>query len=111
MNMEFNNGKGMETDIGGNVSVVKSGIDKSGARRYPRYEETRLGGEVASAEEGLDKLLTIQEVCELLKVSKGYVYWLTHQRKIPFIKMQGHLRFRWNDIDSWLREQEVRSGS
>lgn len=58
-----------------------------------------------------DRLLTIEEVCELLKVSKGYIYWLTHQRKIPFIKMQGHLRFRWSDIDSWLREQEVRSGS
>ena len=57
------------------------------------------------------KLLTIQEVCELLKVSKGYVYWLTHRRKIPFIKMQGHLRFRRSDIDSWLREQEVRGGS
>jgi len=59
----------------------------------------------------VDELLTVQELCGLLKVSRGYIYWLTHRRKIPFIKMQGHLRFRWSDIDVWLREQEVRSGN
>lgn len=57
-----------------------------------------------------DRLLTTQEVCELLKISKGYLYWLTHQKKIPYIKMQGHLRFRNSAIDNWLRAQEVRSG-
>ena len=55
--------------------------------------------------EGAD-LLTLQEVCELLKVTKAYVYSLMHQKKIPHIKMQGHLRFRRSDIDDWLREQE-----
>ena len=58
-----------------------------------------------------DRLLTIKEVCELLKVSKTYIYWLTHRNKIPYIKMQGHLRFRRSAIDDWLMAQEVRSGS
>ena len=58
-----------------------------------------------------DSLLTIKEVCELLKVSKTYIYWLTHRQKIPRIKMQGHLRFRRSAIDKWLMAQEVRSGS
>ena len=58
-----------------------------------------------------DKLLTTQEVCELLKVSDNYIYGLTHLKKIPYIKMQGLLRFRRSDIDDWLRAQEVRSGS
>jgi len=58
--------------------------------------------------EGAD-LLTLQEVCELLKVSKAYIYSLTHLKKIPHIKMMRHLRFRRSDIDNWLREQEVRS--
>lgn len=58
--------------------------------------------------EGAD-LLTLQEVCELLKVSKAYIYSLTHQKKIPHIKMSGLLRFRRSDIDDWLAEQEVRS--
>ncbi len=110
MHIEFDDGEGMETNIGDNDSVVESGIDKSNAKRYPRYDETGLEGKVISAEERLDKLLTTQEVCELLKISKGYLYWLTHQKKIPHIKMQGHLRFRKSAIDSWLREQEVRSG-
>ena len=58
-----------------------------------------------------DRLYTVEEICELLKVSKGYIYWLTHRKKIPFIKMQGHLRFRRSTIDNWLMSQEVRIGS
>lgn len=59
------------------------------------------------SEEGAD-LLTLHEVCELLKVSKDYIYSLTHRRKIPHIKMSGLLRFRRSDLDDWLAEQEVR---
>ncbi|MFC1717776.1 helix-turn-helix domain-containing protein [Candidatus Poribacteria bacterium] len=69
---------------------------------------TWIEGLMMSTETILDRLLTIQEVCELLKVKKTYIYWLTHQRKIPYIKMQGHLRFRQSDIDEWLSSQEVR---
>ena len=58
-----------------------------------------------------DKLLTVQEVCGLLKVSKAYIYSLTCRKKIPHIKMMGRLRFRQSEIDGWLREQEVRSGN
>jgi excisionase family DNA binding protein len=55
-----------------------------------------------------EKLLTVQEICELLKVPKTYIYWLTHKRQIPFIKMMGHLRFRQSEIDAWLESKEVR---
>lgn len=58
-----------------------------------------------------DRLLTVQEICELLKVQKTYIYWLTHRKKIPYIKMQGHLRFRQSAIDEWLMSQEVRSNA
>jgi excisionase family DNA binding protein len=37
----------------------------------------------------VDRLLTVQEICELLKVKKTYVYWLTHRNRIPHIKIQG----------------------
>ena len=70
-----------------------------------------LEGEEVSVEAKIDILLTVQEVCELLKVSRTYIYWLTHQKRIPHIKMQGHLRFRQSAIDDWLRAQEVRNGS
>jgi excisionase family DNA binding protein len=68
-----------------------------------------MEGEEMSAGTRLDRLLTIQEVCELLRVKKTYVYWLTYQKKIPDIKMQGHLRFRQSAIDEWLDSQEVRN--
>ncbi len=55
----------------------------------------------------IDRLLTVQEISELLKVPKSYVYWLTHQKKIPHLKIQGHLRFRQSHIDEWLDSQEV----
>ena len=89
--------------------IMKSAIDKQDETHYPRHNRTGLEGKSISAE--LDELLTVQELCELLKVSKSYIYWLKHQRKIPFIKMSGHLRFRRSAIDNWLRAQEVRSGS
>jgi excisionase family DNA binding protein len=84
---------------------MKSGIDKLGKTYYPGHDKAGLEGEIMSAEE--DKLLTVQEICNLLKVPKTYIYSLTHQRKIPHIKMQGQLRFWRSDIDEWLRSQEV----
>jgi excisionase family DNA binding protein len=62
-----------------------------------------------SVELEADKLLTVQEVCRLLKVKKTYVYSLTYQKKIPHIKMQGHLQFRRSAIDDWLHSQEIRA--
>lgn len=66
-----------------------------------------LEGEEVSVEIKIDRLMTVQEVCELLNVRKTYVYWLTHRRKIPHIKLQGHLRFRQSAIDEWIRIQEI----
>ena len=36
--------------------------------------DTWTGLKSMSVEAGLDRLLTVQEVCELLKVKKSYVY-------------------------------------
>ena len=90
--------------------IEDSGIDTLNQIGYPLHE-AKMEGKKMSAEQGKDKLLTVQEVCELLEVSKNYIYWLTHKQKIPHIKMQGHLRFRRSAIDNWLMAQEVRSGS
>lgn len=57
------------------------------------------------------RLLTVKEVCELLNVKRSYVYWLTHRKVLPHIKMQGHLRFRKSAIDEWLEKQEIRNAS
>ena len=56
----------------------------------------------------IERLLTVQDISSLLRVPKSYVYWLTHQKKIPHMKINGHLRFRRSDIDQWLNDKEIR---
>ena len=58
-----------------------------------------------------DRLLNIQDVCKLLGVKKPYVYQLTHRKKIPYIKIQGIIRFRLAEVEAWLKTQEVKIGS
>ena len=53
-----------------------------------------------------DALLTGKEVCELLRIKRSYLYWLTSNSKIPHIKIHGHLRFRKSAIMEWVRSQE-----
>ncbi len=86
-------------------NILDSVIDNANGKHY--HTDTKPGLEGVNSAAKTDRLLTTQEVCELLKVSKTYIYWLTHQRKIPYIKMQGHLRFRQSDIDEWLMSQKV----
>ena len=85
--------------------IRDSVIDNVGGSDY----HSGISGDGENVSIGLrkDKLLTVQDICELLKVSKTYIYWLTHQKKIPHIKMQGHLRFRQSAIDKWLKSQEI----
>jgi excisionase family DNA binding protein len=54
-------------------------------------------------------LLTIVDVAELLKVSAFTVRRLQQQRKIPFIKVGGRIRFTRGDIASYLEKRRVRS--
>ena len=50
------------------------------------------------------QLLTIDEACEYINYEKSYVYKLTSQNKIPFIKPRGRkfLYFRRSELDEWL---------
>ena len=85
--------------------IRDSSVDDSYENDYDTYGKPGTEGEEALA--GLDRLLTVQEICELLQVKTTYIYWLTHLKKIPHIKMQGHLRFRQSAIEEWLDLQEI----
>jgi len=52
-------------------------------------------------------LFTIADVAELLKVSVRTVRRLQQQRKIPFIKVGGAVRFARSDIASYLEKRHV----
>ena len=56
----------------------------------------------------VEQLLTVQEISNLLKVPRHYVYYLTHTKRIPFLKIGGNLRFKQSDIDEWIRSMEVK---
>jgi excisionase family DNA binding protein len=49
-----------------------------------------------------DRILTIPEVAEYLKMSKSKVYYLVQRREIPYIKIGRNVRIRWVEFQMWL---------
>lgn len=57
----------------------------------------RTGGAVASSVEDLD-LMTVEQVCALLKVRKWFVYDAVSSGRLVAVKLGRSLRFRRRDI-------------
>jgi excisionase family DNA binding protein len=57
----------------------------------------------------VDGLLTIADVAEILKISVPTVRRLQQQRKIPFVKVGGSIRFARSDVASYLAARRVRA--
>lgn len=55
------------------------------------------------------EILTIAEVARLFKISGSGVRRLQHQRRIPFLKIGGGVRFTRSDILSYLQRERVES--
>lgn len=49
-----------------------------------------------------DTILTVKTLAPHLGVSEKWVYERVQHKEIPFLKVKGNVRFRKNDIDSWL---------
>jgi len=56
----------------------------------------------------MDKLLTIDQVCDLLQVSKSLVYKWVHCQFIPHIKIGSLVRFKESEIIRWIKLREKR---
>jgi len=54
----------------------------------------------------MEKLLTPEKVCEMLAIEKSTLYAWTSKRRIPFIKVNGLLRFKESEIVRWLKLRE-----
>lgn len=53
-----------------------------------------------------DKLLTAEQVAEMLGFTVGTIYNLVSQGRIPYIKLSKRaLRFRADEIDKWIKEK------
>jgi excisionase family DNA binding protein len=53
------------------------------------------------------EFLTVKDVAELLSFSEKKIYGLVEEKKIPFIRIDGSIRFRYEDLDKWLEEKRV----
>ena len=52
----------------------------------------------------MDVLLTVDELADHLKISKKTIYNLVSQRRIPYLKACGALRFSKAEIEQWIRQ-------
>lgn len=60
-----------------------------------------------------DRLLTVREVAELLKVPASWVYEHTRRRtpdRLPHLRLGKYLRFRESDLLDWLNHQGEKTG-
>lgn len=64
-----------------------------------------LSGNGTNKEE--DIIFDVAGLTEYLKVSKQWIYELTHLKEIPHLKIDGQLRFRKKDINKWLNSFNV----
>jgi len=53
----------------------------------------------------MEKLLTIDQLSEILQVKKNTIYSWTFTKKIPHLKIGGALRFREREIAKWIDSQ------
>lgn len=53
--------------------------------------------------------LTVSEVSQMLRISKGAVYNMTSTRQIPFFKKCGRVYFDRNEIDEWIRQDRFKT--
>jgi len=52
-----------------------------------------------------DKVFTIPEVADYLKISKSKIYDLVSRKKIPHLKVGRNVRIRESDLLKWLELQ------
>jgi excisionase family DNA binding protein len=56
----------------------------------------------------MEKLLSVDELSEILGVTKATIYSWTSRNKIPHIKLSKRLlKFRKNDIEAWIARRAV----
>ncbi len=54
----------------------------------------------------MQKLLTVEEIADYLRVKPSTIYQWTHQRFIPHVKLGNRVRFRLSQVDRWIEKRE-----
>ena len=56
----------------------------------------------------MEKLLKVEEVCDLLQVSRSTVYEWTHTGFIPHYKFPKGIRFRLSEVENWVKRRRYK---
>jgi len=59
----------------------------------------------------VEKLLTVEQLSELIQISRSTLYEWTHAGFIPHYKFPNGVRFKEKDIDDWLKKRLRKSRS
>jgi excisionase family DNA binding protein len=51
-------------------------------------------------------LLTVQDLSKLLGLTEAWIRRMVFQKKIPFYKIQGLIRFKLDEVLIWIDEQK-----
>ena len=57
-----------------------------------------------------DEILTLKEVTRLLRVAEKTVYTMAQKSELPAFKVRGQWRFRREDLDRWIDQQQGENG-
>jgi excisionase family DNA binding protein len=55
-----------------------------------------------------EDILTLDQVCKVFQVRKGWVYRQTREKTIPFHRMGKYLRFYRPELEKWFERQKVK---
>lgn len=55
----------------------------------------------------MEKLLTTRQVAGILQIHLNSLYRLVYQRRIPFTKVSGMLRFDPDALEAWIQKGKV----
>ena len=56
---------------------------------------------------GTHRLLTINEAAQYTGLAVNTLYKMVNQRRIPYVKLVGHVKFDVGLLDGWLKQNTV----
>ncbi len=57
----------------------------------------------------MEKLLTVQQVSDLMQISRSLVYKWVHYGFVPHLKLGSLIRFRESDLTKWVDKRKKSS--
>lgn len=70
-----------------------------------KFIKSESGGTDQQA--SVEMLLTVDEVCAVLKLDRTTIYQMTYRKQIPHYKIANRLRFKLSEILVWISSRRV----